>query len=140
MIKTNLILLPFFLLMWTFSGCTRQWEDDQLEIKKVAALNIQIPQEMSVGNDYTIHFDYPLSDGCTEFFKVDVVSTNTFTKHITVFVKKQTGQNCIQVYSEVGMDIGFSPGKSGTYHFLFWKGEDERGNDLWDDYYFDVSD
>jgi hypothetical protein len=124
-ILTSYLLLP---------GCQKDLSDDNVVFEKVPALNIQIPEEMTRGQETEIHFDYPLYNGCYNFSRVDISSSEEQINYITVFVEHHQNTHCTQDYTEESYTLTFIPENAGNFILKFWVGRDNQGNDIWDDY------
>ncbi len=125
------------LLLWS---CQLDPEDENTRIEKIPVLEVQVPDAMTSGIEQNISFKYALVNDCYSFYDVDfVVITNSNypnknIREITAFAEIDTDRLCAMVYSKESYSLPFKPMESKTYLLRFWTGQDNQGNDQFEEF------
>ena len=127
--------LYLFLSLLLFS-CQIDPEDENTRIEKIAAFDIQMPDNMNVNFEYTISFSYALPNGCYSFFGFDIESDDITEKNVRLiyaFAEVANDEICSLEYSEEVYSFRFTPDESKTYLFRFWIGQNDEGIDQYEE-------
>lgn len=118
--------LQYFVLLMVSSACALEYADDDVRIEKIPALAIQTPENITLGQTYTISFKYPLYNGCYTFENVEYIVLNDSVRVITPYARV-SGQVCTEMYGEGNYQFEFYPQQSRNYYLRFYVGQDIYG-------------
>ncbi len=128
--RISLFLVISLLLL----SCQTDIDDDDIHLKKIAAFDIDIPENLAVNIEHTISFKYALANGCETFYDIEYEVPNENVRIITAFAEVANNQNCTQEYREESFSFKFKPNQSRTYNFKFWIRQNNQGVDEFEEY------
>lgn len=123
-----------FLILLSLISCSLDYNDDNVLIEKIPALEIQTPQYIQSGLTYTIRFKYPLYNGCYSFQNVEYNAVNDSTRVIIPYARVVQNQACTEMYGEGNYTFDFYPQQSRNYYFKFYVGKNQNGTDQYQQY------
>jgi hypothetical protein len=129
----------FFLIMISMVvSCTL---DDEPKSDSVALPieSVIIPSDWPLNQLGAIKVTYRRPTTCHLFNGFNYQYTDEFTRTVNIEAIKFNDDNCIDASAEsYEVDLQFKPTEFGIYHFKFWSGVDENGNNTFLEYDIDV--
>ena len=129
--KTITLLALFFL----FNSCSVDSGPNYLyEVLPIES--VDIPTEFTMGETYpiTVHFNRPTS---CHYFNGLYYDKHLNIRTIAVGSAVEQRDNCQDLNADAAADeytFNFEVTSNGSYHFKFWQGKDDQGNDIFLEY------
>jgi len=130
MIKKILIT---FLVSVTLISCSLGDDNDpNLELKTLPIKSYVLPTEFEYGLSYTVKIEYDLPDGCHAFYDLYYKQEDA-SRIVAISALVDTQAACAEVITMKEHEFVVNIAQSRDYTFRFWKGEDNHGNDIFED-------
>ncbi|MDY7394652.1 hypothetical protein UMM65_05320 [Aureibaculum sp. 2210JD6-5] len=130
MIKKILII---FLVAVTSVSCKLGDDNDQnLVLKSLPIKEAVVPAEFEFGMSYTIKVEYDLPDGCHSFYDLYYKQEGT-SRIVAITAIVDTKAACTEAIIPKEHEFVVNVAQQQDYTFRFWKGEDNDGNDIFED-------
>ena len=129
----------FFLLMvFAVFACT---PDDEIKFEpfSLPIESVVIPDNWTLNEVGFITLTYTRPTSCDLFNGFNYQYTNEFIRTVSIEAIRLKETNCTdESQVDYQVDLKFQPVKVGIYHFRFWSGVDENGNNTFLEYDVDV--
>lgn len=129
--KKAVILLTLILVIVSCSlDDTPKSESVSLPVESVI-----IPSEWPINQLGAIKITYRRPTTCHLFNGFNYQINDEFTRTVSIEAIKLNDNNCIDASAEsYEVELNFKPTELGIYHFKFWSGIDENGNNTFLEY------
>ena len=125
--------LVTFLVAITLVSCSLGNDGHtNLELKTLPIKEYVVPTEFDYGLSYTIKVVYDLPDGCHAFYDLYYKQEET-SRIVAISALVDTQAVCTEVITTKEHEFVVNIAQSRDYTFRFWKGEDNNGNDIFED-------
>lgn len=126
-------ILVTFLITITLVSCSLGDDNDtNLVLKSLPIKEAVVPAEFEFGMSYTIKIEYDLPDGCHTFYDLYYKQEGSSrVVAITAIVDQQA--NCTEAIIPKEHEFVVKVAQEEDYTFRFWKGEDNNGDDIFED-------
>ncbi|MET2986415.1 hypothetical protein [Aureibaculum conchae] len=126
------ILVAFFVTV-TFVSCSLGDDNDtNLVLKTLPVRDYVVPAEFEFGLSYTIKVEYDLPDGCHAFYDLYYKQEDA-SRIVAITALVDTQAACTEAIIPKEHEFVVNVAQTRDYTFRFWKGEDNNGNDIFED-------
>ncbi len=122
--KALLILIAII----SFSACSLDDDTPSQHFERIAATEVDIPDEFTLGETYDIVVSYTLPSTCYSFYNFDYIHDET-SREIYTYAIVNDDVTCTQTTLDSEYIISIEARQEDTYTFKFWQGSDNQGND-----------
>jgi len=130
MIKKVLVTM---LVAVTLISCKLGDNDDaNFELKSLPIEEAVVPAEFEFGMSYTIKVEYDLPNGCHSFYDLYYQQEGT-SRIIAISSLVDTKAACTEALIRKEHEFVVNVAQREDYTFKFWKGEDNNGNNIYED-------
>lgn len=127
------LIFPFLLVLPLVltTSCNDRSEGEELQsIDPVKIDSVRIESDtIQLSMVLPIKTYSTYSSGCEGFYGYDYMHTDVFERKVVSY-KFKTSAACSDPLVRVSQ-INFQPQQTGTFHFKFWKGKDNSGQNIW---------
>jgi len=129
MIKKFLVT---FLIAFTLVSCLSDDNDTNFVLVTLPVKEAVVPAEFEFGMSYTIKLEYDLPNGCHTFYDLYYKQDHkSRIVAITALLDEQA--NCTEALISKEHEFVVKVAQEEDYTFRFWKGEDNNGEDIFED-------
>jgi hypothetical protein len=128
-------IIPLLALFFILNSCS-PGDDTQYLFKLMPIESVDIPAEFTLGETYPITVHYTMPTSCY-YFSSFYYDKDLNIRTIAVESAVEQRDNCQDLNAAAAADeytFNFEVTSNGTYHFKFWQGKDDQGNDIFLEY------
>lgn len=113
------------------SSCIKD-DEPNFQFVPLRIQSADLPDSFQLNQTYQIDVTYSVPNGCTDFYRFDVTSSDSSTRNrnVVVFGTMRIDEelSCTQAIQEQKSTFNFRVDYTETYVFRFWQSEDADGN------------
>ncbi len=129
------VILVFFsvVVLLGINSCS---VDDGVNFHFVPLETVEVvfPESFTVGQTYTIDVTYIRPNNCTYFEGFDFTQTGMTDRSVVLVGSEFDDRPCEEVTEQFVVPFHFEVLYDEPYHFKFWAGTDNEGNDIYLEY------
>lgn len=127
------LIFPFLLMipLVLITSCNDRVEGDEVQsVDAIKIDSVRIDRDtMQLSMVLPIRTFSTYSSGCEGFYGYDYMHTDVFERKVVSY-KFKTSAACGDPLVRFSQ-INFQPQETGTFHFKFWNGKDNAGDNIW---------
>lgn len=126
--------LLLFVIAITFSACSIDDDANNYYMEVLPVENFEVPESFIAGRKYEITVGYKLPTNCHSPVGLYYAKEDNI-RVIGIQTRVIEGNYCEPIETEEisKLTFNFEVGNSNSYIFKFYKGQDEEGNDVFED-------
>ncbi len=126
-------VLLTFLVAVTLVSCSLDSDNDtNLVLKTLPIKTYEVPEEFELGMSYTLKVEYDLPDACHSYYNLYYQHEGS-SRIVAISALVNTKRTCTEAIITKSHEFVVSVKQTEDYTFRFWKGEDNDGNDIFED-------
>jgi hypothetical protein len=128
-------IISILVLFFLFNSCSVDSGSNYL-YEVLPTESVDIPAEFTLGGIYPITIRYNRPTSC-HYFNGLYYKKHENKRTIAVESAVEQRDNCQDLNAAAAADeytFNFEVTSNGTYHFKFWQGKDDQGNDIFLEY------
>ena len=126
-------VLLTFLFAVTLVSCSLDNDNaSSLVLKTLPIKSYVVPAEFEIGMSYTLQVEYELPDACSNFYNLYYEYDGTSRIVAITSIVDESG-TCTEALISMEHEFVVTVEQTDDYTFKFWKGEDNNGNDIYED-------